>query len=128
MARNRRDPRREKVLDMRRMDGGRLSTIFDKCCPEYDWRNFPKGPGWFRSEDWHALWAESRKAEDEWTRKATGGRAYRRWVMGAPPAWFRRGMNRLRRARDKQGMLRQLAEEGDAVHPRHRRDVRWNWW
>lgn len=124
MAQNRRNPRREKVLDMRRMDGERISTIFDKCCPEYDWRNLPK----CGSDDWYALRAESRKAEDEWTRKATGGRQKRHSMSGTPPAWFRRGMNKLRRARDKQSMLRQLAEEGDAAHPHHRRDVRWNWW
>ncbi len=125
MARNRRDPRREKVLDMRRMDGDRLSTIFDKCYPEYDWHNFPKDV--VRSGMWYAL-AGSRKAEAEWVRKMTGGRAYRRWMMGTPPAWFRRGMNKLRRTRDKQMLIRQLVEDGDAGHPHHRRDVRWNWW
>ena len=56
MARNRRDPRREKLLDMRRVDGGQLSDIFDKLHPEYNWKNLPLGM-------WRMLWAESRRAE-----------------------------------------------------------------
>jgi len=122
MARNRRDPRREKLLDMRRMDGGQLSDIFDKLHPEYNWKNLPLGA-------WRMLWDEARRAEDEWTAKVTGGRHRRtRFCTGSPPAWFRRDRNRLYRARDREAMVRQLRDGDDVVLPRRRRDIRWLWW
>ncbi len=109
---------------MRRMDGGRLSAIFDKLHPEYDWHNFPADTG-----SWRSLWDEAHRAEDEWTVKATGGR-YRhiRFCSGSPPAWFRRDRNRLFRARDREAMIRQLKDGDDVVLPRRRRDIRWLWW
>jgi len=125
MARNRRDPRREKTLDMRRMEWGQLSTIFDRLHPEHDWHNFPKGLGY---EERRRRWDESIRAEDEWIRKATGGRRRERFCSGSPPAWFRRDRNRLQRARDREAMARQLRDGDDVVLPRRRRDIRWLWW
>jgi len=126
MARNRRDPRREKTLDMRRLDGGRLSDIFYKCHPEHHWRNTPEGLTW---EERRLLWRESDLAEEEWVRAATGGRGHhRRFCYGSPPAWFRRDRNRLIRAKDRHAMARQLRDGDDVGLPRRRRDIRWLWW
>ena len=127
MAKKNRDPRRDKILDMRRLGWGRLSSIFLKCHPEHDWKNLPKG---LTFEERLLLCRESDLAEEEWMRRATGGGDPRnRWALGAPPAWFRRHLNRLRRSRDKQAMREQLRDGVDDVTlPRRRRDVGWLWW
>lgn len=126
MARNRRDPRREKALDMRSMREDRLMTIFYKCHPEYDWRKltFPDDYGAY-----HKMLEELHRIEDEWIHGATGGRRGRhRYCGGTPPAWFRRGLNRLRRARARQAMREQIRHDGDVLLPRQVRNVRWLWW
>ncbi len=123
---NRLDPRREKLRDMRRMDAGRLSDIFLKCHPEHDWRNFkfPKGTPW---EDRRLRWRESDRAEDEWVLRMVGPNRSR-YSCGAPPAWFRRELNRKRRAQVKQAMREQLRDGEDMLLPRYRNNVRWEWW
>ncbi len=121
---NRQNPRSEKLRDLRRMDAGRLSDIFLKCHPEHDWRNFPKGTPW---EDRRMRWRASDRAEDEWVLKVVGPRRTR-FSCGAPPAWFRRGLNRKRRAQARQAMREQLRDGEDVTTPRRPRDVRWLWW
>lgn len=122
MANKRQDPRREKVRDLRRMDSGRLSDIFVKCYPEHDWRNFkfPSGMSW---EERRIRWCESDRAEDEWILRAVGSGRTR--YSCAPPAWFRRQLNRKRRAKAKQTMREQLRDGEDVTTPRRPRDVRW---
>ena len=127
MARNRRDPRREKLLDMRRMDEGRLGHIFRKCHPELDWRNFCIRD--LGLHGWRQAYREVNRLEDEWIRMATGGRHNRRFGCTAPPAWFRRDLNRKRRAQDRQSMREQLRDGDDVtLIARRPRDVRWLWW
>jgi len=126
MANERRDPKREKLRDLRRMDAGRLSDIFLKCHPEHDWRNFkfPPGTPW---EDRRMRWRESDRVEDEWILRAVGpGRS--RYSCGAPPASFRRELNRKRRAQARQAMREQLRDGEEVTTPRPRPNVRWEWW
>jgi len=127
MAKDRRDPRREKTLDMRRMEGDRLRNIFRKTHPWCDWRKIPKGLSW---EERRLIWQAFDRVEDEWLEAATNGRPWRRWCWGAPPAWFRRGLNKLRRARDRQTLREQLrdGDHDEVSMPRHRRNARWLWW
>lgn len=126
MANKRRDPKREKLRDLRRMDAGRLSGIFTKCHPEHDWRNFkfPKGTPW---EARRPHWQEADRAEDEWILHAVGPRRTR-FSCGTPPAWFRRQLNRQRRAKDRQAMREQLRDGEEPMAHRRPRDVRWLWW
>ncbi len=126
MANERRDPKREKLRDLRRMDTGRLSGIFFKRHPEHDWRNFKflLGTSW---EDRRMRWRESDRVGDEWILRAVGpGRS--RYSCGVPPASFRRGLNRKRRAQMKQAMSKQLCDGDDVTNPRPHRNVRWEWW
>jgi len=124
-GRHHRDPRREKARDLRRLDAGRLRDIFIKQHPEYDWRNFNH----LSLEDWRVLWRASDRAWDVWVCSATGrGAPPQKFSASAPPASFRRDLNRLRRARERQAIREQLARGGDVSPPRHRRDARWLWW
>lgn len=126
MANKRRDPKREKLRDLRRMDSGRLSSIFNKCHPEHDWKNF-EFPDGTRLRDRLMRWQESNRAEDEWILQTVGG-GRSRYSCGAPPSWFRRQLNRKRRAKGKQAMREQLRDGRDVTPPPRRRDVRWLWW
>jgi len=123
MTRTTRDPRREKLRDMRRVPGDRLWDMFRKVHPEFDWVNRPKNTDY---AEWRLLFSISHEAGEEWIRRVTGCRHVRSW--GAPPAWFRRGLNKLRRSREKQAMREQLARGGDVTLPRSRRNARWLWW
>jgi len=119
-----RDPRREKARDLRRLDHGRLRDIFFKLHPEHDWRNFSH----LAIEDWRVLHRAADRAWAVWFRLATGRGEEMHFYSAAPPAWFRRGLNRLRRARERQAIREQLARDDDVSPTRYCRDARWLWW
>lgn len=115
-----RDPRRDKIRDLRRAHG-LWRKLWQKLHPEC-------GVRWTIRLCDHQLWDLVYNAEDEWIRGMLGHPAYVPHMPGNAPAHYRRTMNKLRRAKDKQAMREQLRDgETDIIIPRHRRDVNWDW-
>ena len=120
MSKKYRDPRREKIRDLRRAHG-LWRKLWLKHHPAYIFR-------WTILLCDRQLWDFVCNAEDEWIREILGYPAYVPHSPGNAPAQYRRTRNRARRTKDKQAMREQLRDgETDIIIPRHRRDVNWDW-
>lgn len=78
-----------------------------------------------KDSEWRC-WYNSR---DEWVRKHYG--VCYRWFhsSGEIPADFRRGLNSLRRAREKAALRKAGQDEDlDVIIPASRRNLRWEYW
>jgi hypothetical protein len=130
-----RNPRKKKARDLRRIarSSGYDPSIFDlfhKYHPEVkeledqlrkEYR--ARGEWYWLSGEWRVL----QNMEYDWVTKVAG-----HWnaLGGAPPAWFRRMHNRLRRARQKAAFNRAWHNDDwdDFVIEPEPRSIRWEWW
>jgi len=124
-----RDPRASKNRDLRRnlrsWEGFSPRRRWEKIHGQYvRWRRF-------HSACDCSSWYECRNKEDEFLRKWTG---CEQWELHscheAVSASFRRDLNRLQRARERQAIQEAFVNDDweDFCLPRHRRDAAWLWW
>ena len=125
------DPRRKKLLDLRRkfktVQRPSVWKMFAIYFPELSDRN--PHTGQINWEKWgsHAEGRECDLQERLWLQSVCG---YEPYWEGAPPAWYRRAANRLVRARESASLRCAIRDdELDDISPLPRkRTIRWLWW
>lgn len=118
-----RDSRKKKLRDLRRIARSSYNPsiydLFDKYHPEVaKWDSIR----YFGTPAWHIY----HNLKYGWVTRIAG---YWDALGGAPPSWFRRSHNRLRRARQKEALRVAVSDDAwdDFLLPLDRRNIRWEW-